>query len=1021
MVPCQPKTRPFTARRLAAALAVGTASAALGIALAAPAYAQEANASLRGTVTGATRITAIEVNTGLRRTVEVGSDGSYNFASLRPGTYRLEIETPQGTRQTDEFTLAVAQDAVLDFEDLVAAPTAPDQPDSAGGEILVTGTRIRTMEGGEVGTNISQRLIEQLPQNNRNFLAFAELAPGVQYQTDGQGNSSLRGGAQPTASINVFIDGVSQKDNVLKNGVTGQDSSQGNPFPQLAIGEYRVISSNYKAEFDEVSSVAITAITRSGTNEFHGEAFVDYSDQSLRERRPSELGGTKIATKDFQFGGALGGPIIQDTLFFFGSYEGKRQKRPVDIFPGLNRSPSIFPSQYQQYFGPTNNEFNEDLYFAKINFAPTSRDLFEFSGKYRKETGFNLGSGSTAAEAVSTNDVEEWRGLARWEHTAETWVNDFKVSYEDVSWGPTPLLFANGIQLEYAGPNPSNPAATERGTLLRLGGGGGYQDKGQTGWAVQDDFTYLGLENHTIKVGVKAKWLELNSLQLNLFNPLYFFNTAYNPNGGTFNDQIPYRVQFGAVTAEGDPVVTSDNFQLGLYIQDDWDVTDRLTLNIGLRWDYEHNPSFLNFVHNQRRVDVVTGVARNAAGAVIYPNLTNADYNIRDYISTGTERKPFLGAFQPRLGFTYDIDEAGNFQVFGGYGRSYDRNRFDFLQQELTRGTYETVTFNFSGDPLNNCAPASATCLTWNPTYLTQAGRDQLLAGLTAIGGGGEFRFIKNDLKAPYSDQFSVGARGRFGMLRAEVGFQYVATRDGFVWLLGNRNPGGSFFLPDNPANPNDTPNSPFCCAPPGFGSIIIGDNGAETDTRSVYLKLTKPYTPQSRWSFDGTYTYSDADENRNTTDTGAFSLDFPFAEDYPTVRALGVPTHRIIMAGSVDLPWDFAFSAKFETHSPLPVRALVNTSNPYARTVVVGESVGNGDRWGKRQMDVALTKYIPLGFINDEARLRFRVDVINLFNDRNYIDFVGNPSAVNYLQRSGNSVGGNPPRTLKLTAGFAF
>src|SRR3546814_16997920 len=118
------------------------------------------------------------------------------------------------------------------------------------------------MEGGEVGTNITQRLIEQLPQNNRNFLAFAELAPGVQFSTDGQGNTSLRGGAQPTASINVFIDGVSQKDNVLKNGVTGQDSTQGNPFPQLAIGEYRVISSNYKAEFDAVSSVAITDRTR---------------------------------------------------------------------------------------------------------------------------------------------------------------------------------------------------------------------------------------------------------------------------------------------------------------------------------------------------------------------------------------------------------------------------------------------------------------------------------------------------------------------------------------------------------------------------------------------------------------------------------------------------------------------------------------------------------------------------------------------------------------------------------------
>src|SRR3546814_10407136 len=78
--------------------------------------------------------------------------------------------------------------------------------------------------------------------------------------------------------------------------------------------------------------------------------------------------------------------------------------------------------------------------------------------------------------------------------TADTWINDLKISYEDVLWGPTPLLFENGIALEYQGPNPSNPNATQRGTLLTYGGGGGYQNKGQEGWAIQNDFTYTGLE-----------------------------------------------------------------------------------------------------------------------------------------------------------------------------------------------------------------------------------------------------------------------------------------------------------------------------------------------------------------------------------------------------------------------------------------------------------------------------------------------------------------------------------------------
>src|SRR3546814_19502911 len=98
---------------------------------------------------------------------------------------------------------------------------------------------------------------------------------------------------------------------------------------------------------------------------------------------------------------------------------------------------------------------------------------------------------------------------------------------------------------------------------------------------------------------------------------------------------------------------------------------------------------------------------------------------------------------------------------------------------------------------------------------------------------------------SPYSDQFSIGLRTRFGNLQVETGFNYVATRNGFVYLLGNRRPDGSFFF-DDPADPNDTPNSPFGSAPPGYGSIIIGDTGAETATKSAYVKMPKTYRGDS-------------------------------------------------------------------------------------------------------------------------------------------------------------------------------
>lgn len=997
------------ARALAAALAWSSAAGALAIGVAAPAHAQVSNASLRGTVKaegGVSQVTAINVNTGFTRSVAVDANGGYNFASLPVGTYRLELTTPDGVRTTDEFTLSVAQNAVLDFDF-----SAPDIATGGEDAIIVTGTRIRTMEGGEIGTNISQRQIETLPQNNRNFLAFADLAPGVQFVTGGNGQSRLQGGAQDSRTVNIFIDGIGQKDYVLKNGITGQDSTQGNPFPQLAVGEYRVISSNYKAEFDQVSSVAITAVTKSGTNEFHGEAFIDYTDQSLRAATPLEKFGSnpgKVKTKDFQFGGALGGPIIKDLMHFFVTYEGKRQEIPREITPGLSLPVSFFPSEYQGYFGQTNSTFNEDLFFGKIDVSPTSSDLFELSGKYRKESGEFLNNGINARSTISAQNVKELRFTGRWEHTADTWINDLKITYEDVKWAPTPVEFSDGSLFAYAGPSPTNPqpGVVVRGDLLRIGGGSNYQDKGQKGWGIQNDFTYTGFEGHTIKFGVKSKWVELNTLQLNNFNPVYTYNVAY-PDPDGFNDTVPYRLQFGAQTGNGNPIVNSDNWQFGIYLQDDWEVTDRLTLNIGVRWDYERTPAFLDFVHPQDAVDAVSPAN--------YPNLINADYDINDFISTGTEREAFTGAWQPRVGFTYELDDEGRFALFGGYGRSYDRNQFDFLQQEISVGSFTTRTFNFiTGDPNNTCDP-SPTCVPWDPIYLTPEGRDQLLAGAGA-GGGRELRFINNDLKVPYSDQFSLGVRGRLTQLfEAEVGYSHIESRDGFAYLLGNRRPDGSFFPPAPAA-----PSSPFGFAPPGFGSIIIGTNGLETSADSAYLKLTKNYSVASPWSLSATYTYTEAEENRQFGEV--FSLDYPSLDDYPVVRSSGVRKHRFVAAGSVDLPIGVTLSGKFQIMSPPYLKAFVNTggANP-SRDVISNEAKGNGDRWGFRQMDIAITKYIPFRFLSDESRLRLRVDIINLFNDRNYVDYNNDPSSPDYLSISGIGVGGNPPRTIKLSAGFEF
>lgn len=1004
--------------RFAVALMLGSA---LGVLAAVPAHAQVNDASLRGRITAPaggmpTEIVAIEVNTGVRRTSTVGADGSYNFPLLRVGTYRLEVRGPAGTRSTDAFRLAVGQGATFDFDLTTPAATANDPAASsdaattttgADGDIIVTGNRIQTMQGGEVGTTISQRLIQQLPQINRNFLAFADLAPGVQFNTNGSDQSNLQGGAQRSNSVNIFIDGIGQKDYVLKNGITGQDSTQGNPFPQLAIGEYRVISSNYKAEFDQVSSVAITAVTKSGTNEFHGEGFVDFTNQDLRDARPIEIfpaNATKIRSKDLQFGGALGGPIVKDVLHFFGSYEGKRRVNPRDVtIPAtLSAALPLLPAGLAANYGTFNETFNENLYFGKINFSPTQKDLFEFSVKYRDESGEQFNSGIAAFETRTVARVEELRGLARWQHSEDSWVNDFKVAYEDVSFNPSPVT--GGLRNVYRVriPDPTNAAAFLDGRVLETGAGRNFQDKGQKGWQVSDDFTYTGLQSHTIKVGVKTKWVTLNSLQLNGFNPEVLYFTA--PGATALNTTVPYQINFQTLAGGfTDAAIESKNFQFGIYAQDDWDVTDRLTLNLGLRWDYERTPAFLNYVTPAAQVAAVSPAN--------YQNLNNANYDINDYISTGNNRKAFTGAWQPRIGFNYKLDEAGRFAIFGGYGRSYDRNQFDFIQQELAQGQAAGRTFNFlnSGLPTTEQCVASATCIAFNPAFLTEAGRAALVAGLPA-GAGRELRFIQNDLKMPYSDQFSLGLRGRFDLLETEIGYSHVKSRDGFGYLLGNRRPDGSFF----PAT--GTPDAPFGFQPAPFGSIIYGTNGLKTDADTVYGKLVKSYTRSSPWSIDATYTFTRATENRQFNEV--FSLDFPSLDDYPTRRSAGVRTHRLVMAGTVDMPFGLVLSSKFQIASPAWLKSTLNIAGtPPIRDIIAIEAEGNGDRWGFRQMDLSVTKNVPLRFLTEETRIWVRADIINLFNDRNYNGFNG----ITGLRDPNNFNIDGPPRTVKVSTGFSF
>jgi hypothetical protein len=190
-------------------------------------WSQGVEAALRGRAAPNAQITVRNTATGLTRRTQAAADGSYSIVGLPPGPYQVNSD---GGAEAN-VTLAVASTITLNLE-------APAAAEEVVATVTVKGTRPTEVKTSEIGTIVAPVTIETLPQVTRNFLEFADTVPGMAFTVDNKGNTSLVGGAQNASGVNVFIDGVGQKNYVKEGGVSGNFASQGNPFPQLAIGEY---------------------------------------------------------------------------------------------------------------------------------------------------------------------------------------------------------------------------------------------------------------------------------------------------------------------------------------------------------------------------------------------------------------------------------------------------------------------------------------------------------------------------------------------------------------------------------------------------------------------------------------------------------------------------------------------------------------------------------------------------------------------------------------------------------------
>jgi len=965
-------------KRLLAALITGAVAGSA--AMPTLSLAQTVNATLQGQAAPGAQITARNTATGQVRVTRASAQGRYILVSLPPGTWR--VDAGPGTAQT--VTLSVASTATLNLAQAQAAP-APSSAQTLS-TVQVVGTALLDVRTSQVGNTVSLRQINELPEASRNFLEFADIVPGMIFTRGANGNTSLSSGAQASSNINVYIDGVGQKNYVLAGGITGQFASQGNPFPQLAVDQYKVITSNYTAEFGQLSSAAITAVTKSGTNEFHGDVFGNFTNTVMRAETPAERhAGKKTPSHEKDYGFDLGGPIIQDKAHFYIAYEGKEFDTPTVVVPGVLNYAQYLPASVQALAGPASLPFKENDWFGKLDYEITDEDRLVLTGHYRAETSIGgLGGVNAAGAGLNTINNDKRYDLS-WEHSADAWFNKLLLTYENAFYAPTPIILGDGSTYV--------PDFNKNTTIITTGASPlAQQNKGQKGPGFSDDLTFNDLHwhgDHELKLGVSYKSVKLVAQDAGDSNAL--FNYLVTPAG---TESIPYQVQFGSPTPGQSPVATSTDKQYGAYIQDNWTVNNHLTLNLGVRWDYEKTPSYLNFVTPANVVAALYSQDPNApAGQTYAQTLAMGGINIADYIGTGHNRSQPKNEWQPRLGFSYDINGDQKHVIFGGAGRAYDRDLYETLQVEQTKQALSQPTLLFD-TPDSPCTVGVNNCFAWNPAYYDIPTLQSLVSGSNV---GKEVDMVINNLKAPYSDQFSLGMRNTVGDWNTSVTLVDIRSYDGLVFQLGNRYPSGAFW---------QNGGQPWGNGVPGFGALILGSNGLETHLDQLLVSIEKPYTRESHWGASIAYTYSHATKNNDNGDpTDQYAFDYQTIGHYPFVAAPQVPRHRLVVTGTLDGPWGFVMGAKLTLSTPNPDVNLAcfgatptnvdgNPSNGGGCQSIGIFPPGNGrflvggKVFGYRDIDFQATKNFT---IHGNLGAYVRIDLINAFNWKNYVDYLEN------------------------------
>lgn len=954
-----------------------------------------------GAAVPAASVSARNQRTGSSMSTTADGTGAFTLNFLAAGSYTLAISA-NGFRSVEKRGVEVAVGQKLNLDLTLELGDVATTVEVTSDAPLVNSVN------AQVIASANERAAKELPLLRRDITSLFSLAAGVNFSGDGARINGL-----PTSGNNITLDGLdANRDPELPTISTYQNFSYLKGASVEAVAEVQVVKNIFSAELANTMSGGLNVVTKSGTNEVHGSAFENYQSKGLNAREPFAV--RKLPLIFHQFGGSLGGPLKKDKLFLFGAFEGYRQtnattlvldvptaeararaiaanpayRRVVDLYPDPNQ-PAAPGAVTAQLIAPATGTLDDNHAIVKSDYLLNSANrmtvrYLRFRPNRLQPTLLKLPYNrlqSGATESIGGSFF----------HTRAAWSSETRYG-----WSKNDLDRIDGdVEVGRRGdPAISAPAAGINAGFNEL-----FSKRGSSNTV--EEILALTRGRHSLKAGGIYQRQTISRLGFQSAN--FMYSTA-----NSFLANIPDQI---AIYGFDDFFIPRT--QLGFLVQDDFRVSSRLMLNLGLRYDYW---------------TVIKEKSRN---------LYNRDGVFGPFRPPDSVTEADRNNFAPRIGFAYKLDQEGKTAIRGGVGQAY----FPMVLFKLLN------LYKSSPDALGPTSRLTrADAIRLDLRYpLTNKEIEEVVKRAGGLNFG---LHVDPDAPASNSIQYSFGVDRQLTRSMAwEINYVGNVTRKLIGTTQANR--------PDRVTGLRPRPDFVFI-------QVVDGVNDS-SNYNSLQTTLRKRFSQNLQ--FETAYTWGKG-INYTGGDFGGGSM-----QDINNIRAekgrLGIPGHRLVANWVYELPlsrwtagggrgrrlllegWQIAGIADLQTGVPfnvtqpgsLPTRPdlavsrhedayareglqwirpsafrrvpLATASGAAARPGDLGRNVFNGPR--NRVYNLALSKSLKW---TERVSLQLRADMFNAFNNVNY----GNRINLNMDAGAfGRFTGTEPPRQIQLNGRLTF